>query len=101
MYKFLVQKKNANEDVTVSSLFDNFDISKNSLIDRVINYVFPETDVYNQLLSDTIKRVNQLKIDDELKELKAKLSNVKSNEELTETLKRMQELTVLKNKEKM
>ena len=67
-YKFLVQKKNANEDVTVSSLFDNFDISKNSLIDRVINYVFPETDVYNQLLSDTIKRVNQLKIDDELKE---------------------------------
>ena len=100
-YKFLVQKKNANEDVTVSSLFDNFDISKNSLIDRVINYVFPETDVYNQLLSDTIKRVNQLKIDDELKELKAKLSNVKSNEELTETLKRMQELTVLKNKEKM
>lgn len=101
LYKFLVQKKNANEDVTVSSLFDNFDISKNSLIDRVINYVFPETDVYNQLLSDTIKRVNQLKIDDELKELKAKLSNVKSNEELTETLKRMQELTVLKNKEKM
>ena len=71
------------------------------MIDRVINYVFPETDVYNQLLSDTIKRVNQLKIDDELKELKAKLSNVKSNEELTETLKRMQELTVLKNKEKM
>ena len=101
LYKFLVQKKNANEDVTVSSLFDNFDISKNSLIDRVINYVFPETDVYNQLLSDTIKRVNQLKIDDELKELKAKLSNVKSNEELTETLKRMQELTVIKNKEKM
>lgn len=101
LYKFLVQKKNANEDVTVSSLFDNFDISKNSLIDRVINYVFPETDVYNQLLSDTIKRVNQLKIDDELKELKAKLSDVKSNEELTETLKRMQELTVLKNKEKM
>ena len=101
LYEFLVQKKNANEDVTVSSLFDNFDISKNSLIDRVINYVFPETDVYNQLLSDTIKRVNQLKIDDELKELKAKLSNVKSNEELTETLKRMQELTVLKNKEKM
>ena len=101
LYKFLVQKKNANEDVTVSSLFDNFDISKNSLIDRVINYVFPETDVYNQLLSDTIKRVNQLKIDDELKELKAKLSNVKSNEELTETLKRMQELIVLKNKEKM
>ena len=101
LYKFLVQKKNANEDITVSSLFDNFDISKNSLIDRVINYVFPETDVYNQLLSDTIKRVNQLKIDDELKELKAKLSNVKSNEELTETLKRMQELTVLKNKEKM
>ena len=71
------------------------------MIDRVINYVFPETDVYNQLLSDTIKRVNQLRIDDELKELKAKLSNVKSNEELTETLKRMQELTVLKNKEKM
>ncbi len=101
LYKFLVQKKNANEDVTVSSLFDNFDISKNSLIDRVINYVFPETDVYNRLLSDTIKRVNQLKIDDELKELKAKLSNVKSNEELTEILKRMQELTVLKNKEKM
>lgn len=101
LYKFLVQKKNANEDVTVSSLFDNFDISKNSLIDRVINYVFPETDVYNQLLSDTIKRVNQLRIDDELKELKAKLSNVKSNEELTEILKRMQELTVLKNKEKM
>ena len=100
LYKFLVQKKNENEDVTVSSLFDNFEISKNSLIDRVINYVFPETDVYKQLLSDTIKRVKLLNLNNELKELKSKLSKVQSSEELTETLKRMQELTMLINKEK-
>ena len=100
LYKFLVQKKNENEDVTVSSLFDNFEISKNSLIDRVINYVFPKTDVYNQLLSDTIKRVKLLNLNNELTELKSKLSKVQSSEELTETLKRMQELTMLINKEK-
>ena len=100
LYKFLVQKKNENEEVTVSSLFDNFEISKNSLIDKVINYVFPETDVYKQLLSDTIKRVKLLNLNNELKELKSKLSKVQSSEELTETLKRMQELTMLINKEK-
>ena len=39
-----------NKDYNVSTLFDNFDITANSLIDRVINYSFPADDVYETYL---------------------------------------------------
>lgn len=101
LYNFLVQKINNKEDVNVSTLFDNFEITKNSLIDRVINYVFPAGDVYKQFLSDTIKRVKLIELENELAHLKVGLNQIKDDSELNQTLKRMQELTILINKEKM
>lgn len=58
LYKFLKEKCDSNKDFNVSTLFDNFEIKDKSLIDRVINYVFPDDSVYNSFLMDTIKRVN-------------------------------------------
>ena len=67
LYRFLVQKIESNADYNVSTLFDNFEITNNSLIDQVINYVFPSDDVYEQYLKETIKRVKlyELKLEKE------------------------------------
>ena len=50
-------RREENKDFNPSTLFDNFDIDKNSLIDKVVNYVFPSEDVYKDFLRDTIKTV--------------------------------------------
>ncbi|MBR1988190.1 MAG: DNA primase [Clostridia bacterium] len=74
LYRFLVQKIEANADYNVSTLFDNFEISNNSLIDQVINYVFPSEDVYDQYLRETIKRVKLYELKQE-KEALTKMMN--------------------------
>ncbi len=101
LYRFLVQKIKDNVDYNVSTLFDNFDITKDSLIDKVINYNFPPDEVYKQFLSDTIKRVKLLELTNELTKLKSNLNNLKTEEELHSALKRIQELDALISKAKM
>ena len=57
LYEFLKQKIENNKDYNVSTLFDSFEVKANSLIDKVINYVFPEGSVFETYLKETIKRI--------------------------------------------
>ena len=75
LYRFLVQKIENNKEYNVSTLFDTFEISSNSLIDKVINYVFPSDDVYDAFLKDTIKRVKLLELQNEYNNVKEKMLN--------------------------
>ena len=55
LYEFLKERIENNKDYNVSSLFDSFEISSNSLIDQIINYDFPKD--FETYLADTIKTV--------------------------------------------
>ena len=63
LYEFLRGRIEDNKDYNVSTLFDSFEIKSNSLIDKVINYNFPEN--YREFLSDTIKKVRIYELETE------------------------------------
>ncbi len=100
LYRFLVEKIEKNADFNASTLFDNFEIASNSLIDKVINYVFPSDEVYETYVKDTIKRVKLLELQKEYNETKEKMLNSITDNEKYLHLNRLKELTEKINKEK-
>jgi len=100
LYRFLVEKIQNNAEYNASTLFDSFEISSNSLIDRVINYVFPSDDVYETFLRDTIKRVKLLELQSEYKKVQEQLRNSLTDNEKYLNLAKLKELTDKINKEK-
>lgn len=92
LYKFLIEKINNNKDYTVSSLFDNFEITSNSLIDKVINYSFPADDVYEKYLNETIKKIKLNKLEKSKKELQGMLNNSVTQEEIEDKLRQIKQI---------
>lgn len=93
LYNYLKDKISANKDYTVSALFDNFTITNYSLIDRVINYVFPSDDVFNAVLKDTISRVQRFELEEQQKQLKERMLNCTTDAERYECLVKLQEIS--------
>ena len=100
MYNYLTQKIENNKDYNVSSLFDSFDVKANSLIDKVINYNFPADEVFETYLKETIKKVRIYELEKERDLIKNKMLNATTDEEKYESLKQLQEITSIINKEK-
>ena len=100
LYEFLKQKIENNKDYTVSTLFDSFEIKANSLIDKVINYIFPQDDVFETYLKDTIKRVKIYELENERDLIKNKMMNASTDVERYEYLNKLKEITDKINKEK-
>ena len=92
LYRFLVSKIEANKDYNVSTLFDNFEISDGSLIDKVINYVFPNEEVFETYLNETILRIKIYELEQKREEIKNKLPKCNSVEEQYVYLAEMQEV---------
>ena len=93
LYQYLKTKLTENKDVPVASLFDEFEINNNSLIDKVINYSFPEEDVFSLYLSDTIKRAKRYALEQEREKIKQKMLIAQTDSEQLEYLAKLQEIT--------
>lgn len=100
LYRFLSNKIQENADYNVSTLFDNFEISNNSLIDQVINYVFPRDDIYQQYLQETIKRVKLHELKQEKERLTKLMNDSNSIEGRFAYLAKIQEIDEKIKKEK-
>lgn len=98
LYEFLMQKIENNKDYNVSTLFDNFEIKANSLIDKVINYNFPDN--FQEYLTDTIKTVRIHELENEKTHLKRLMSGASSIDEQFNYLSKIQEIEKEINKEK-
>ena len=98
LYEFLMQKIENNKDYNVSTLFDNFEIKSTSLIDRVINYTFPDN--FQEFLADTIKTVRIHELENEKSHLKRLMSGASSIDEQFNYLAKIQEIEKQINKEK-
>ncbi len=101
LYKFLMEKIGNNKDFNISTLFDNFDIAPNSLIDKVINYNFPPDEVFNTMLKDTIKRVKIYELQQQKEDLINKMNNSTDINERYDCLNKLKELDEKIKKEKM
>ena len=101
LYEFLANKIKENKNYNVSSLFDNFEISADSLIDKVINYSFPADDVFKNYLKDTIKRVKIHQLEQERDKVKAMMLTSSTLEEQYAHVNRLKEIDSLIKKEKL
>ncbi len=98
LYEFLSSKLENNKDYNVSTLFDSFEVKANSLIDRVINYNFPEN--FKEYLEDTIKRVRVYELENEKNHLKLLMNSATTIDDQFMYLGKIQELERQINKEK-
>ena len=92
LYRFLVEKIENNKDYTVSSLFDNFEINSNSLIDKVINYVFPDDGVYETYLTETIKKIKITELEQAKKTLQNALNTCTTQDEIVQKLNEIKQI---------
>jgi len=92
LYRFLVEKIENNKDYTVSSLFDNFEINSNSLIDKVINYVFPDDSVYETYLTETIKKIKITELEQAKKTLQNALNTCTTQDEIVQKLNEIKQI---------
>ena len=93
VYEYLKQKLSENKNISVAGLFDEFNIDNNSLIDRVINYNFPDEKVFNAYLNDTIKRVKRYALEQEREKIKQKMLSATTEDEQIEFLTKLQDIT--------
>lgn len=100
LYRFLVEKIEENKSYNVSTLFDNFDINANSLIDKVINYVFPNEDVFDNYLKDTIKRVHIYELENERDKIKELMLTSTTDAERYAYMDKLKDITQAIAKEK-
>lgn len=100
LYRFMKSKISENKSFNASTLFDNFEIGPNSLIDRVINYVFPDESVYTNYVKDTIKRVKIHQLENKQEEIKSLMKSATSDQEKYMYLTKLGEIMNLINKEK-
>ncbi len=101
LYKFLLEKITNNKDYNVSTLFDNFTITSSSLIDKVINYNFPQDEVLTVMLHDAIKRLKIYELENEKQQLTKQMLNAGTDDERYECLNKIKEITDKIIKEKM
>ena len=99
LYEFLAERIENNKDYNVSTLFDSFEVKANSLIDKVINYNFPEN--FNEYLTDTIKKVRIYELENEKNHLKLLMGGATTIDEQFMYLAKIQEIEKQINKEKM
>jgi hypothetical protein len=101
LYRFLSNKIKENANYNVSTLFDNFEIDANSLIDKVINYSFPEEQVFDNYLKDTIKRVKIYQLEQERDKVKDYMLKSSSTEEQYAYVEKLKEIDAMIKKEKL
>lgn len=100
LYGYLYKKIKNNEDFSVSAIFDEFEITSNSLLDRVINYSFPEDNLLTVMISDATKHLKLFNLEQQKAENTKLMMEAKTIEERYKYLNKIQELTMQINKEK-
>ena len=100
LYKYLKERKQNNKEYNASSLFDDFSISSNSLIDKVVNYVFPSDEVFSTYLKETLSCVKIYELEKKREEIKSKMLNSASLDEQYDYLKQLKDIANKIDKEK-
>lgn len=101
LYKFFVSKIKENKTISVSTLFDNFEIKPNSYADKVINYVFPEDKVFETIIKDTTKRVKLYSLREEKDKLIQQMNSSLTDVDRYNYLSKIKKIDEIINKEKM
>ena len=103
VFTYILDKLSNNQDINVSTIYSCFDIEKDSVWDKVINYQFPNDDVFYNYLKDCEYRLRINKFNNAKQKIKSQLSITMNIDEKYECLARLKILDdqIAKMKEEM
>lgn len=89
VYDYILDKLSNNQDINISTIYSCFDIEKDSVWDKVINYQFPQDDVFDEYLKDSVTRLRINKLSNQKQIIKSKLANITNLDEKFDLLAKM------------
>ena len=95
VYGFIVEKLKAGQPINVSSLYSIFEISQDSVWDKVINYNFPNDEVFSSYFNDSTKRLRIALLKSKKETYKSQLPKITNNEEIYSIMAKIKELDEL------
>ena len=89
VYDYILDKLSNNQDINISTIYSCFDIEKDSVWDKVINYQFPQDEIFESYLKDCVLRlrINKLRISKQI--IKSQMTSVSNFDEKYEYLTQM------------
>ncbi|MBQ3502947.1 MAG: toprim domain-containing protein, partial [Clostridia bacterium] len=92
IYNYLSDKINNKQDINISTIYSCFDIEKDSVWDKVINYKFPADEVFNSYLQDCVVRLRISKLKIKKQTLKINLASINDFEQKYQILAEMKSI---------
>ena len=89
VFTYILDKLSNNQDINVSTIYSCFDIEKDSVWDKVINYQFPDESIFDSYLKDCEYRLRISNLRRAKQELKSKLTITMNFDEKCETLAKL------------
>ncbi len=90
VFAYILDKISNNQDINISTIYSSFDIEKDSVWDKVINYNFPDEQVFYKYLRDCEYRLRINKFTKAKQQLKSKLSLSMNLDEKYDCLARLE-----------
>ena len=87
-----MDKFNNNQDINISTIYSCFDIEKDSVWDKVINYNFPSDDVFKDYIEDSAIRLRISKLRTQKQLLKVKVGQTENFDEKYNYLSEMKNI---------
>ncbi len=88
VYDYIVN----NKDINISTIYSCFDIDKDSVWDKVINYTFPNDEVFATYLQESVTRLRINALKNKKQSLKTKIMACNNCDQKYEYLAQMQQL---------
>ena len=92
VYSYITDKFGNNEDINISTIYSCFDVERDCVWDKVINYTFPNDEVFQTYFNESVARLRIGALQNKKQQLKAKISQVNNLDEKYEYLSQMKQL---------
>ena len=98
IYNFVKDKIETGQNINISTVYSMFDIAPNSLWDKVINYPFPDDNVFLNYFNESVRRLRISILRAKKIALTNNLKNISTMEEMVEKIGKIKEIDAMINK---
>ena len=95
IFNYISTNYKENKTINISSLYTIFSISPNSVWDKVINFNFPQDEVFKEYLADSTRRLRIFILKQRKELYKTQLSKISSIEEMYNYMAKIKEIDQL------
>lgn len=95
IYNFILEKEKTEQNINISTLYSNFNITPNSIWDKIINYNFPEDIVFKDYFYDSVKRLRITALKTKKDNYKSQLNHITSLDQMYYIVEKIKEIDIM------